>query len=252
MKEQLYDKEMIASLYLNKSEQQSLPEIDEKNKEWINAFETPDSDFASLYTEKALLFPGKEKFLQGSINLQKFYEKMAQSFHIVQFTVDFRVQLTENTDMVYEIGNFMTTLGDTYQYLTIWTKESQVWKRELDAISLKDVTVSVDPAIDLAREKWVALANAHSAITLAEQVYSPKMVYYNRGDIYIDAQSLAQVYSYMNSEDFSIDLKKDVLYMLQPDLAFDIGTWIAGATGKYIIIWTLEDGEWKIHLDVNW
>lgn len=241
-----------SSTFMYISENQILPEIDEKNKEWLNAFLSPDSDLTSLYIENALLFPGKEGYLQGNIELEDYYREKAESFLITKYTVDFRIQLTENQDMVYEIGNFTTDIGDTYQYLTIWTKESEGWKRELDALSLKDVNITTDPLIDTARKNWVTLANAHSAITLVEELYSKNLFYYNRRNLYTDAQSLAQVYSYMNSEDFNIDLKPDVLYMLQTDLAYEIGTWSAGGTGKYIILWVLEEGVWKVRLDVNW
>lgn len=44
----------------------------------------------------------------------------------------------------------------------------------------------------------------------------------------------------------------DISIMVQSDLAFEIGTYTAYGSGKYIVIWILQDSVWKILLDTNW
>jgi ketosteroid isomerase-like protein len=231
---------------------QPLPEIDKRNQAWIQAFHSRDGSLEGFYTDNALLFPAKDRYLQGAASVQDFYKNYGDSFRIKEFRVDYRVQLTENRGMVYETGSFVTDTEEMYQYLTVWTQDDNIWLHELDVISVRDISLTADPLIDTARNQWIELANANSAKKLAKELYNLDFVYYNRGRLYEGYENLADIYSYMDNENYKINLTKDICVMVQPDLAYEIGTWTSAGSGSYLIVWRYTENKWGIHLDTNW
>lgn len=230
----------------------TLPELDQINQKWIQSFNLADDTMKAFYNQSPYLIQ-KAHYLSEGPALFDFYKHKAELYKITEFNVVFRVQLSENPSMVYELGNFKTSQKETFQYLFIWSKTNDSWQHELDAIEKEDPDLVINPSIDIAREKWVTLANAKSSIDLARNLYSENFIYYNRGNLFTDYDSLSDAYAYMNDEQFQVDLSKNICIMVSPDYAFDIGTWESfGSTGHYIIIWELVDSEWKIRLDSNW
>lgn len=230
----------------------AVPEIDERNRQWLAAFRADPDKLISFYTAQALLFFGKEPYIPGSASILRFYEDLSGQLTITDYQVVYRVCLKENPDMVYEIGSFLTGSGDSYLFLTLWSRQQERWLRVIDVLSPKAVSVPEDPDIDTARALWIRYSNSHNALSLAEHLYQKDFVYYNRGLLYESYAALADIYSYMNEDDFQVTLSKDVLLMAQTDLAFEIGTWTTNSTGSYIIVWEKRDNRWGIRLDANW
>lgn len=231
---------------------QAMPEINERMLEWINSFNNKSEDMNLLYTKNALLFPGQEGVLQGTDIIHRFYNQMSDSDLITDLTIDYRVKPSENPDKIYETGHLHMETGECFQYLIVWTFSEGQWLHEVDAIAKREINLDGDLRIPSAREQWVKLANAHNAFTLATKLYTDKYVYLNRGRTYTGYTSLAEAYSYMNQSDFKVNLAPDISIMVQPDLAYEIGTWTSYGTGHYIILWELRNGEWKIRFDTNW
>ncbi|MBH1940568.1 nuclear transport factor 2 family protein [Mobilitalea sibirica] len=229
-----------------------LPEIDTRNKEWIETFNSTEGSFGEFYTSTSLFFPEKECILQDSDAIINYYKDMAKSSKIQNFTVEHRVQLEENSSVTYEIGHFSTNGGDEYQYLVAWLNEDGIWFREIDAIAKKENQLNYESEIDSIRETWIRLANEHSSVNLVEGVYSEDFVYYGGRRLFQGYENLAREYSYMNAESFTMNLTADKVALVQSDLAYEIGEWDVGFTGKYIIIWKKINNEWKTWLDANW
>ncbi len=230
-----------------------LSEIDRQTKEWIRSFMDNGKDISTNYTESALLFSESDDYLQGLTNITSYYQSKFKGLNLKEYKSLYRVQLSENKDMVFEIGLLTTEQEVSYQYLILWTRTNGSWLRDLEAVARKTDTLDVDSGIDDAREHWVKLANQHSAIALAKSAYLENLFYYNRGVLYQDYESLADVYSYMNDLTFDIDLEKDYCVMVSHNLAYEIGVWKSSDyEGHYIIIWRNLDNEWKIMLDCNW
>ncbi len=230
-----------------------LPEIDMQTKDWMNFIMDNEKDINTIYTENALLFSESDSYAQGITNITTFYQNKFKGLTLKEYNTLYRVQLSENKDMVFEIGLLTTEQNAHYQYLILWTRTNGSWLRDLEAVAKKAVTLDVDSGIDVARKNWVKLANQHSAITLAKSSYIENLFYYNRGILYHGYESLVDVYSYMNDLAFDINLKEDYCVMVGEKLAYEIGTWISSDyKGNYIIAWKKLDGVWKIMLDCNW
>ncbi len=231
-----------------------LPEIDKINEEWINQFNLRSSELENFYSEQALLLPEREKYIKGRQAVSTYHLNKKEKVVIEAIHPVYRMQLSENQSMVYEIGYFTTNDVLVYQYLVIWNNNEGAWVRELEAVAELSSAADGDSGIDKARDKWIELANKHSAMDLAEGIYAEDFIYYNRGEVYEDYKTLAAVYSYMNNASYSVDLKKAICIQVKSDLAYEIGTWHApGMNGNYIIIWCKQqNGEWKIKLDSNW
>lgn len=231
----------------------SLSEIDKKNKDWMSSLTGKDNDISTIYTENAFLFSELDNYIQGITDITAFYQNKFKELTLKEYTSLYRVQLSENRDMVFEIGLLTTAQNVSYQYLILWTKTTGSWLRDLEAVAKKTVTLDVDSGIDVARNHWVEFANQHSATTLVKSAYVENLFYYNRGILYQGYESLADVYSYMNDLDFNINLKSDYCVMVGQKLAYEIGVWKSSDyEGNYIIVWTKLENEWRIMLDCNW
>ncbi len=230
-----------------------VPEIDQQIKDWMNSLMDNIKDISINYTDNALLFSAADRYVQGKKNISAFYQNEFKDLTLSEYHSLYRVQLSENEDMAFEIGLLTTAQNVNYQYLILWSRNSGLWLRELEAVAKKAVTLDIDSGIDVARKHWVEFANQHSAITLAKGVYIENLFYYNRGILYQDYESLADIYSYMNDLAFDINLEKDYCVMVGEALAYEIGTWkTSDYKGNYIIVWKKTKGNWKIMLDCNW
>ncbi len=230
-----------------------LSEINNQTNNWMNFLMDNGKDISTIYTERALLFSKSDSYIQGITNITTFYQNKFKGLILKEYNSLYRVQLSENKDMVFEIGLLTTVQNVNYQYLILFTRINGSWLRDLEAVAEKTVTLEVDSGIDVARKHWVELANQHSAITLAKSAYIEDLFYYNRGILYQGYESLVDVYSYMNDLTFNINLKEDYCVMVGETLAYEIGTWKSSDyKGNYIIIWKKSEDIWKIMLDCNW
>ncbi len=230
-----------------------LSEIDKLNKDWMNSLAGSTKDISTIYTENALLFSESDNYIRGITYISDFYQSIFEGLTLKEYIMQYRVQLSENKDMVFEIGLLTTAQDVSYQYLILWTKANGSWLRDLEAVAIKEVDIEFDSGIDVTRNRWVELANQHSPIALAKGTYTDNLFYYNRGILYQGYESLVDAYSYMNDLNFDISLKNEYCVMLGKKLAYEIGTWKSSDyTGSYIIIWKQLEREWKIMLDCNW
>jgi hypothetical protein len=230
-----------------------LSEIDMQTNNWMSTLSANDIDVSTIYTENALLFSEMDNCIKGITNITIFYQNIFKGLTLNEYNSLYRVQLSENKHMVFEIGLLTTEQNVSYQYLILWTKIKGLWLRDLEAVAKKAIALDIGSGIDLARNLWVELANMHSAITLVKSTYIENFFYYNRGILYQGYENLADVYSYMNDLTFDIKLKSEYCVMVGQNLAYDIGVWNSSDyEGHYIIIWKRMGQEWKIMLDCNW
>lgn len=233
--------------------QMILAEIDKQNMNWMSSITGNEKEISSIYTENALLFSELDSYIRGITQITTFYQNKFKGLTLKEYTPLHRVQLSENKDMAFEIGLLTTAQNVSYQYLILWTKVNGSWLRDLEAVAEKTVDSDVDSGIDVARNRWVKLANQHSAADLIKNTYIENLFYYNRGILYEGYESLADVYSYMNDPAFDINLTRDYCVMVGQNLAYEIGVWkTSDYQGNYIIVWNKLEHEWKIMLDCNW
>lgn len=229
--------------------------MDQLNKDWLQAYNTDPKAIRNSYRENAVLFFDRENYIKGNQAICQFYSKNRNQIEQVKsIHTTYRVRLSENPDMVYEIGYMITEKDARYDFIIIWSSEEGTWLRELEVITLYASNSSAQEGIDAVRRKWVALANEHSPERLSTEVYAEDFTYYNRNTIYQGYDKLCEAYSYMKEPDFQIDLKKEFSVVVQPDLVYEMGKWMnSDYSGSYIIIWKKQqNGEWKIAFDSNW
>lgn len=229
--------------------------IDQLNAKWIQAYNVDPNAIRNSYRENAVLIFEKDSHIKGNQAIcRRYSENRDQIKHVKSIHSSYRVHLSENPDMVYEMGYMVTDTDARYHFIIIWSKEEGTWLRELEVMVKNTSNSSGYEGIDAARRKWVELANEHSPERLATEVYTKNFTYYNRNTIYQGYEKLSEAYSYMKDPDFQIDLKKEISIGIRPDLVYEMGKWInAGYSGSYIIIWEKQqNSEWKISFDSNW
>lgn len=230
-------------------------ELDKLNNEWLQAYNVDPNDVGNSYRRNAVLFFEMENYIKGNQAICQCYGKnRIQIGQLKSIHTSYRVPLSENPDMVYEIGYIVTENDGRYHFIIIWSKDEGMWLRELE-VMVKNDTNSIDQeGIDIARNRWVELANEHSPERLVAEVYAKDFTYYNRNTIYQGYEKLSEAYSYMKDPNFQIDLKKEINIVVRPDLVYEIGKWTnSDYSGSYIIIWEKQqNGEWKIAFDSNW
>lgn len=229
--------------------------LDQLNKEWLQAYNADPNDVRNSYRENAVLFFEQENYIEGNHAICQCYSKnRVQIEQLKSIHTSYRVHLSENPDMVYEIGYMVTEKDARYHFIIIWSKEEGMWLRELEVMVKNASNNNDQKGIDTARRRRVELANEHSPERLAAEVYAKDFTYYNRNTIYQGYEKLSEAYYYMKDHDFQIDLKKEISIVVRPDLVYEMGKWMnSDYSGSYIIIWKKQqNSEWKIAFDSNW
>ncbi len=230
-------------------------ELDKLNNEWLQAYNVDPNVVSNSYRGNAVLFFEKENYIKGNQAICQCYSKnRIQIEQLKSIHTSYRVHLSENPDMVYEIGYMVTEKDVRYHFIIIWSKEEGMWLRELEVMVKNDSNSNDQEGIDIARKRWVELANEHSPERLVAEVYTKDFTYYNRNTIYQGYEKLSEAYSYMKDPNFLIDLKKEISIVVRPDLIYEMGKWMnSDYSGSYIIIWKKQqNSEWKIAFDSNW
>lgn len=163
-----------------------------------------------------------------------------------------RLEANRDGSIHYEIAGFKNSDGILYKQVLIWRKLKDDFKKELEFVAKSGTTEDLSSEIDEARARWMKYCNAHMATELVNQVYSKNPFYYNNGrPIITTSEALIREYSYMNNPQYSLKLTPLVIEPVTDELVYEIGQCSGSYGGKYVIIWTKEDGIWKVLLDSN-
>ncbi len=217
------------------------------NKQWACYISTQQMDsLATLYTEKAIKVRATGEVFEIADAIATYYSKKEVGIEAIE--TNYRVNANALYD--YEIGNFTLANGDQYTHVVIWNTSLQ--KRDFEFISKAESNTPLDPQIDVRRNQWIALCNAHNAMALVSELYTTNTVYYNHKPVVVGIDAVANEYGYMNNPNYTLNLSPLHLEMVTPTLAYEIGQCSGSYNGKYIIIWQKDaEGIWKVLVDSN-
>jgi hypothetical protein len=241
----------------HKQEQEAAPdntvtELDNANEKWMSIFNKKSGDVVDFYLKNAVLITENGDCYRGNLEIASFYQKYFNDIAVIQSVIK-HGRFPDQVN-IYEMWSFVTQKNDEYEVVTSWAMDGKVWRKELEIIAKKESSEPA-PAALLSKEKlFTDIVNKeHNVKKLLEKLYLKDAYYYNRGKLYQGQKEIAQAYSYMGQSGYPLRLTTDHVVMVKQNLAFEVGTWFAGETGKYILIWKKQPhNDWKIILDSNY
>ncbi|MEZ4858983.1 MAG: hypothetical protein R2781_09255 [Flavobacteriaceae bacterium] len=243
-----HSQEIVNKTETTKSPCTSRLEENLPNQQWACYVTTRNWDsLATLYTNNAIKVRTSGAVFTIPDAIKEYYAKK----EVVIQTIYTAKRIKANPIYDYEIGGFNLQSGESYKYLLIWNTEG-TQKRQLECIAQATKNIPIDPQIEKRRAQWIKLCNAHDALALVTQLYTPNAVYYNHKPLVIGTQAIAQEYSYMNQTQYSLGLTPLHLEMVTSTLAFEMGQCTGGYNGKYLLVWQKnEQGLWQVLFDSN-
>lgn len=226
-----------------------LPSIKEdKNALWACYISTNNMDsLSTIYASNAIKVRANGEVFKIADAIENYYSKKEVGIK----TIKTLYKTKANYLYDYEIGTFTLENGDAYKHVVIWNK-AKYQKREFEFISKAEEAIPLDSQIEIQRQQWIELCNAHNSEALVNALYTPNTVYYNHKPVVIGLTDLAREYSYMNNQKYALNLTPLHLEMVTSNLAYEIGQCNGSYNGKYIIIWQKDtEGKWKVLVDSN-
>lgn len=230
-------------------------ELDNINLKWKASYSLDPKGMKDYYLPNAIMFYENEDHTIGYEHIVDIYHEIYENHGSIDtLSVSYRALLEGNKDVVYESGQISLFSKVIYHYMVIWSKKDSTWYRELEVLAKHNNQAVYADQIKHFRDQWAIIASKQGCKALTETLYSKDCVYYNQGNIYCGQEKLNQLYSYMNQPEYTVQLKKDFGVVVNPSLAYEIGTWmIPNYQDKYFVIWIKDsDGLWKMKLDSNW
>jgi len=226
--------------------------LDAANQKWVEDYNKKAGDVSGCYMEQCVLFPESGKVIKGKSAIAQFYSQKYPNLSRVR-TMQVHKRFVETPTLVYEVGTLLTDKQEMYPYIVSWNGSNGTWQRELEALARKTTGKNDSAQINVAREKWMQLCNAHNHKKLVENLYLKDAYYYNKGRVMEGWESLFTEYKYMSQPGYQLTLNPASVMMVQPDLAYEVGRCSGSYGGHYILMWEKQrDGEWKLALDSNY
>ena len=227
--------------------------LDAAQMRYISTLRVENGDLRNLFDYDSVLILNGDKIIIGLESIINTADTLRSLLgDVSEIKVAKRFEITHPERRVYEIGTYYIDKTKALDYLFIWKYVDGKWNIELQSIAQKTTSRDIASSIDVARNKWVSLANAHDSSILAKQMYAQDFIYLNQGVTYQNTSELASVYGYMNNDEYEIELSPISQVMVRSDLAYEIGKYIAnGYEGYYCMIWSYVENEWRIKMDSN-
>lgn len=228
-------------------------ECEAANHIWQRLLNEQPQHIPTHYTEDAITLTGKGRQLTTARERQAYLAPLLSSQQTIKSIEPIFCELANpNAAIRYDISRLKPASGPDYIQLVIWRKANGQYLRELDFLvplvpGRTDLT-----ALDQARDKWIELCNEHDAAVLVEQLYEPEALYYNHRPVITGREQIAETYSYMNDEEYSLHLDPLVVQPVRQDLVLEVGQCSGSYGGKYVLIWRRNaEGQWQIWMDSN-
>jgi hypothetical protein len=214
---------------------------------WIAAQKDKKQD-TFLYNDASGLFANDSLFI-GPISINKALYKIYKDMGaLVQYDTLASYQLNEGQAFV--LGVYTTAKGLKTPSIIGWRKED-AWTKAFEVIEAKSIKSPVDMSeINLLRSSWELYSNQHRPELIVQNVFAANGRYFYNG-IENKGQQIADAYGYMKNETYAIDLSPKKVYQVTDTLVYEIGIYKTYGQGLYFLLWTKEEGAWKLLLDFN-
>lgn len=147
-------------------------------------------------------------------------------------------------------GEYSTASGKKYSSVIGWVRSGE-WVKAFEAVAPRGESLEdMKTEINLLRASWELYSNQHRPDLIAKNVFAPTGRYFYRGTIYTGS-NIADAYSYMEDENYSIDLSPQKVIPVNPELTYEIGIFDTGGKGLYFLMWGKAGEDWKLLLDFN-
>lgn len=219
--------------------------VDAVNNNTIHALE-------KIYASNAVMVVSVDSIIENSSQIANYYG--LKKYKIIAIESLFNVEASKGRGIKYELIRYKTEDLKEYIQIIIWRSENGKVIREFEFTERSNPEakeVDIDRIADR-RELWVELCNANNAENLIKQLYTANPIYFNHKPLVKGLEDLNKEYSYMNNDNYKLNLQPIKLEVVNTDFAFEIGQCSGSYNGKYILVWKKQaDGNWKIHIDSN-
>ena len=214
---------------------------------WI-ATQKDKKQHTFIYNDASGLFINDSLFI-GSTSINRALENLYKDIELlVKYDTLASFQLNEGQALV--LGVYTTGKGLKMPSIIGWRKEV-TWTKAFEVMEAKSIRSKVDMAdIDLLRSSWELYSNQHRPDLILQNVFAANGRYFYNG-IENKGQQIADAYGYMKNETYAIDLSPKNVYQVTDTLVYEIGIYKTNGEGLYFLLWTKEEGTWKLLLDFN-
>ena len=242
-----------ASFYLtNHNDVREVIAVDQhktENELWMEAINNKDVILLGrLYDENALVMSKNGVDLSNRADIITLVE--GSDFVVNEVSTTMRIEANSQYD--YEIGAFKNKSGGVMKHLIVWKKTDSIDIRELEFLAeAGDISINTED-INMRRNSWMQLCNAHDAETLIRELYTENTMYYNLGRLLEGRTALTNEYAYMNNPNYRLKLNPILVEPVSNDIVFEFGQCEGSYNGKYVLVWQkTKNGEWQVLFDTN-
>ncbi len=227
--------------------------ISDNLKNWADDINNGDSNIIkNYYDTNAIKIISADSILETSTQIANFYGNQEGKITSIEsiFSIEANKERRINYELVrYEIDNIKGFIG-----IVIWRIENEQIIREFEFTEKSTLESKKVDTTDIAekRKLWIEICNTHNAENLVKQLYSNNTMYFNHKPIVKGTEELIKEYSYMNDENYTLNLQPLNMQIVNANFAFEVGQCSGSYNGKYIIVWKKHsDGNWKVYIDSN-
>ncbi|GGD45481.1 hypothetical protein [Muriicola marianensis] len=214
--------------------------------QWLSSLQSGQSQ-KFVFNESSGLFMA-DTFLIGALSITEYWEEINQQEKIIRYDTIASYQLYPGQLFVH--GEYNTDNGKRFSSVIGWVKRGD-WIKAFEAVAPNgDSPEDGKTEINLLRASWELYSNQHRPDLIAKNVFAPSGRYFYRGKVY-EGIEIADAYSYMKNEDYSIDLTPQKVIPVNSEQTYEIGIFKTGGQGLYFLMWGKAEGEWKLLLDFN-
>jgi len=232
--------------------EKGFPGLTDQNSEWVKMVNSRSPLDAYYHSSAVMLFENEWYLTQEEI-VNKLHDFEIKRRGVLRIHEHSRSQ-------IFEVGEYTLSDDSVLTYLTAYSKQDDMWLRQLEVLYQKaDRALDRQASDDMMNgieQKWEELIISKDAKQLVDTLFWEDARYVNlvNGDYTDNYEELLNVYRFIERPDISFSVKILDHYVVRDDVVFIIGQYQTGPQqGYYTLIHTKnEHNVWKNTLDTNY
>jgi ketosteroid isomerase-like protein len=210
------------------------------------------NNIKNSYDANAIKIIPEDSIIENSTQIAEYYK--IHKGKITSIESIFSIEASKERGINYQLVKYKMDDLKEFIGIVIWRKENERIIREFKFTEKIIVESKNIDSLNIAirRKLWIQLCNENNAENLVKELYTNNTMYFNHKPVVKGAEKLIKEYSYMNNENYNLNLHPIKLELVNANLAFEVGQCSGSYKGKYILVWKKHsNGNWKVLIDSN-